>query len=217
MNNLVFFFVCLNLFQFINGEDLYIKSLDLDYTHVITLLNGNVFIIHKNGVIVYNYNFTIILYDFDFGGNQLISSEFENDFVSIIQCNNDTNNYVLAMFYNSIYVFLSKGKYIFHKSHSFFEDFPTNITYIYYTFLFYKCEDKRYYFIIAFIDHNNFIVMTEFQIEMNIQEYNLYLIKKYKYIVNNPTSDSVSCQILYNYNSTNILSCFYLKYSIQQK
>ena len=121
------------------------------------------------------------------------------------------------MFYNSIYVFLSKGKYIFHKSHTFFFNFPANIIYIYYIFLFYKYEETRYYFIIVFIDHNNFIVMTEFQIEMNIQEYNLYLIKKYKYIVNNPSSDSGSCQILYNYNSTNILSFFYLKYSIQQK
>lgn len=37
IQNIIFSFVCLNLFQIIINEDLYIRSLDLYYTQVITL------------------------------------------------------------------------------------------------------------------------------------------------------------------------------------
>ena len=43
---------------------------------------------------------------------------------------------------------------------------------------------------------------------MNNHEYNINKQKKYK--ITNPPSDCVSFQIIYNYNSTDILSRFYL-------
>ena len=204
-----FFYLFINLlYLIINENDLYIRSIDLDYTHAITLLNGNVFIIHKNGVRVYNYNFSIILYDFDFGGNQLISSELENNLTSIMQCDDDNNKYVTALLYNNIYIFSSKGKYLFDKPHTLFAKFPVNANYNFYSFLFYKSEDSIYYYIVTFISNDNHITIIFFKINMNNQEYEVILEKNYE--INNPISDSCSCQIIYNYNSTNILSCFYL-------
>ena len=60
-----FFFSFLIQVVISDNFDYYSKSLDFDYTHSLSLLNGNIFIIHKNGVMVYNYNLTIILYDYN--------------------------------------------------------------------------------------------------------------------------------------------------------
>ena len=60
-------------------------DLNLNYPHFLSLSNGNIFIIHEKGAIVYNYDFSIPLYDDNFGGNIIISSEVENELTSVIQ------------------------------------------------------------------------------------------------------------------------------------
>ena len=50
---IIFSFVIMNLTQLVSNIGVPSKTLDLDYSHALSLINGNVFIIHKNGVIVY--------------------------------------------------------------------------------------------------------------------------------------------------------------------
>ena len=207
---IIFFFIIINLIQVIISESgLFIKNLDLNYTHALSLINGNIFIIHKNGVVVYNYNFTIILYNYDFGGIPLISSEEDNNFTSLIQCNDDINQYVLALINDKTYIFSSRGLYLFHTSNTLFTDFSTEVFYHYYSFLYYKYEDSVYYFIVSFINNQNFIKVIEFQINMNTQSFNIYKEKIYNQ--SNIVSDSVPCQIINSNNYINVLSCFYAK------
>ena len=97
-------------------------DLNLNYPHVLSLSNGNVFIIHEKGAIVYNYNFTIPLYDDNFGGNIIISSELENELTSVIQCEDDNKQYVLALIYKKIYIFTNQGQYLF-KLENFYDNF----------------------------------------------------------------------------------------------
>jgi len=109
---------------------IFLKSLNLDYTQALSLINWNIFIIHKDGVIVNNYNFTIILYSYNFDGYPIISSEKENNFTSIIQYDDDDiNQYVVAIIENVIYIFSSRGQYLFKVQNNFFSDFITNSVY----------------------------------------------------------------------------------------
>jgi hypothetical protein len=79
IKQILFIFIFININQIVISEEgLFLKSLNLDYTHALSLINGNIFILHKDGVIVYNYNFTIILYNYNFDGNPIIPSEEEN-------------------------------------------------------------------------------------------------------------------------------------------
>ena len=209
INNLnLLLYIFINLFQIIiNQDSLKVNNLDLNYTHTLSLSNGNIFIIHKNGVNVYNYNFTIKLYDFDFGGNLLIPSETDNDLTSIIQSKDDINKYVIAIINNIIYVFTSKGQYYFHFSHTLLSDFSTNVLYKYYSFLYYKYNDNTYYYILSFINNDNAIKLIEFEIYMNNHSYKITRERAYQ--ISDNISDTVSCQII-NKNSTKMLGCFYL-------
>ena len=205
MKQILFILIMINIKQIVISDDLLLKNLNLDYTHALSLTNGNIFIIHKNGVMVYNYNFTIILYSYNFDGNPIISSEEENNFTSIIQCDDDNNQYIVAIIKNNIYIFSSKGQYLFKKSNNFFKDFITNSIYIKYSILYYKYSGNIYYFIITYVDDNNEIKIIEFTIDMNTQAFDIY--KEKNYTVNLLYSDSIGSEII---NST-ILACFYVK------
>ena len=207
----IFFLIIINLSQVVISQtDLFSKNLDLDYTHALSLINGNIFIIHKNGVIVYNYNFTIILYNYDFGGTPLISSEEDNNLTSLIQCDDDNNQYVLALINDKIYIFSSRGQYLFHTSNtSLFSDFSTDFFYQYYSFLYYKYDGSLYYFIVSFINNQNLIELIEFQININNKSFNL--CKKRIFNISNIISESVTCQIINTNKYLNTLSCFYIK------
>ena len=140
MKQILFIFIFININKIVISQTVLLtKTLNLDFTHVLSLINGNIFIIHKNGVIVYNYNFTIILYSYNIDENPIISSEEENNFTSIIQCD-DNKQYVVTIIKNKIYIFSSRGQYLFQLSNDFFSDFISNYFYIYYSFLYYKIQ-----------------------------------------------------------------------------
>ena len=206
LNNYLIFFIIINIIPIIIN-DTELEDLNLDYTHALTLMNGNIFILYKNGVIVYSHNLTTILHRNDFGGTELISSEKENNFTSIIQCY-EGNQYIFALIYDKIYIFSSRGLYIFHKSITLLSDFSTKLQYIYYTFIYYKYEDSIYYFISAFRNNEDFVKFVKF--EINIDEESFNINKEIFYNISDILSDSITCQITDFDNYTNILSCFYL-------
>ena len=201
-----FFLIFINIFQGINSIFINkMRDLDLDFIHPIALLNGNIFIIHKYGALVYNYNFTEILYDKNFGDNPIIASEEDNELTSVIQCNDNGKN-VFAIINNYIYIFSSMGQYLFHKQIILFSDFRTDVYYKYFSFLYYKYENAYYNLIVAFINNESKIKIIRIQI--NLQE-QLYESQKFSYYISNPISDSVTCQII-NFNDySDDLACVY--------
>ena len=179
----------------INDQE-FIKYLDLDYTHSLCLQNGNLFILHKNGVLVYNYNFTIVLYSYDFSGTSIIPTEKDNNFTSIIQCQDNNNKYVIALINENIYIFSSRGQYLFSVSNdNLFSDFSTSVLFQYYSFLYYKYEGSIYYFIVTFLNTENSIKINEFAINIGTHSYEI--VKQITYNQDSIISDSVSCEITY--------------------
>ena len=201
--------IIIKLNLIINDSDLLTKELDIDYTHTLSLLNGNIFILHKTGAIVYNYNFTIILYMHDFG-TEIINSEEENSLTSINQCEDNNNQYVVALIKNDIHIFSSRGLYLFSIDNTtLFSDFSTtNLVYIDYSFLYYKYESSNYYFTITYKNNYNKMKIVEFIINMNNKLFNFD-----KEIISNVdiVSDSISSQIINSNNFSNKLFCFYVK------
>ena len=204
------FFLLLSIRIINNQSELNINNLDLDFTHVLELLNGNIFIIHKYGVMVYNYNFTIVLYNYNFGGITLINSEKENNLTSLIQCEDATYKYLVSIIYNKIYVFSSRGQYLFHESNDFFSDFSDELVFKSYSFLFYKNDGNNYYFILAFVNTEKNIKLIKFKIDMSNKS--IYIEKNYVHSVTNHVTDVVSCQIINTNLYPNTLGCFYFKY-----
>jgi len=208
--NKFFFLIFFNIISLIFNNNSYLeKELNLDYTHSLALINGNVFIIHKNGVKVYDYNYSITIYEYNFGGIPIISSEDDNNFTSIIQCN-DNEQYVIAIIKDNIYIFSAKGQYLSHKPINLFSDFLSNNYYKYYSFLYYKYLNNIYYFILSFINNEGKIKIIELQLDKN---YNI----NSKLIFHNITdeiirviSDSISCHIM-DYSNSNVLGCVYGK------
>jgi len=121
MISILFIIIKIGIFQYINSIELNLKN-----THAFSLSNGNVFILHEDGVNVYNYNFTICLYSYDFDGIKLIPINVSNKYISIIQCS-DSNQYVVAFIYKKIYIFSNRGQYLFNVQNldSYFLDFIT--------------------------------------------------------------------------------------------
>ena len=212
MNRYFFFSIFIYSIQIVinQTENTFIKYLDLEYTHSLSLINGNLFIIHKYGVIVYNYNFTSILYSYDFGGTPIIASEEDNNFTSVIQCKGNNYQYVIAIINDKIYVFSSRGQYFFHVSNNnnLFSDFSTNVENQYYSFLFYKNDGYNYYFIVTIIDNTNSIKIKEFKIDLAAQSFEM--VNQKQYSPDSLVSDSVACQITSYNNTSNVLACFYV-------
>ena len=210
-----YFFVIFMLFNLNNlvfsDSSSFLKEFNIDYTHALSLLNGNFFIIHKNGVKVYNYNFTSLLYDYYFEGEALIPSSDLNNYVHIIQSSDDVKQYVLVLIYNKIYVFSSRGKYLFKVQNTqLFSDFSKDELYYQYrifSFLYYKYEGNQYYFIISYINGQKKIKLIKFEIDMN--NHSLLIINDFPYDVENLISDSVGCNIINSEIYQDKLSCFY--------
>ena len=213
MDSIFFINYLLRIFTFSIILNKYLSiDIDINYPHSLSLLNGNVFIIHNKGVKVYNYNFTIPLYDYNFGGIILISNDVINDLTFVIQCDDDNNQYVLTLIYNIIYVFSSRGQFLF-KLENFYDNFldlsnlSSNKTFSkHYSFLYYKNENQLYEFIIIFINDAKEMIALKLGINMNTQS-----IKFINEKVLKENIETNTCQLSTSNNITNILICFIQK------
>ena len=103
-NKILLYFIIINLNTIINQNNIEIVDTNLNYIHALSLKNGNIFLLHQNGVIVYNYNMTIILHNYE---HSFISSEYENNLTTLIQCDDDNNQYIISLINNNLHIFTS--------------------------------------------------------------------------------------------------------------
>ena len=204
MISILFIIIKIGIFQYINSIELNLKK-----THAFSLSNGNVFILHEDGVNVYNYNFTICLYSYDFDGIKLIPINVSNKYISIIQCS-DSNQYVVTFIYKKIYIFSNRGEYLFNVQNldSYFLDFIT-IEPIYekISFLYYNNQNNVYQFFLTYTNNEAKLRIIKFGINMICRSFQL----QNNIFYNEENITSSNCQIMIDNNSSHILSCFYTK------
>jgi hypothetical protein len=200
-NKILLYFIIINLNTIINQNAIEIVDTNLNFIHALSLKNGNIFLLHQNGVIVYNYNMTIILHNYE---HSFISSESENNLTTLIQCDDDINQYIIALINNNLHIFTSRGQFLFTILNNLLDDLSTELFFVSYSFLYYKYDGSLYYFIISYINTDKNIKVIEFTIDMNAQTYNEY--KTNTHFIENMVSDSASSQIVNTDGFNNILA-----------
>ena len=168
------------------------KGFNIDFTfpNAITLKNGNIFIIHKNGVSICNSSYSEIIEEvYVFGNTEKISDEEDLSKVAIRQFE---DGYILCAIINKIYIFDSNGQFKYRGM---------NIAGSYYTLAIDSIENKKiYYFLCGYISYEH-----------------AYLYY-YKYDSTNKNINLVSSKTYPNFfddynNEINGLSCEFLKES----
>ena len=207
LKKLLFYCIIINLMEIIiNQNDIEIVDTNLGFSHALSLKNGNIFLLHQNGVIVYNYNMTIILHIYE---HPFISNEYENNLTTLIQCEDYNNQYIIALISNNLHVFTSRGQFLFTISNNLLDDLSTELVFVSYSFLYYKCDGSIYYFILTYINKDKKIKLIEFTIDMNAKTYREY--KTNIHSIENIVSDSASSQIVNTDGFINILAVFCIK------
>ena len=90
------------LYIIINSIGKVISSLDLNYPSAISLDNGNVFIIEKNGIFLYNEELNNVIFNYQFDEEEQII-----DSTNVVL--KQKNNYVICLVNSKIYFFDSEN------------------------------------------------------------------------------------------------------------
>ena len=150
-----------------------ISALDFTYPSAITISNGNIFVIEKEGIFVYDEQLANIVYNYPFDEDEKI-----NDLNSlsniIIKYRYD---YIICLINLKIYFFSNEGEKLLET-----EKLITDENFSYPTLTPINLNDEDYYYIIGFF----------------LNENNLYKLKLIFYKINLSSSDYLNAKIFEN-------------------
>ena len=191
-------------FKIINTEN---STTYLDFPLGIMLSNDNIFVIHQNGVSVYDSTFSKLISDeVIFSDSEKIIYEY---YLSKITIEQFENGYIITIINDYIYIFDYKGTFIF-KSTRLLDDYAFGY---YYSIVPIKFFDGYYYYIITYIDSQIiFFIYYKFHLENKINS----LINRYqmKHEIGTTSyllyESGLSCQKMSYSFSEVVLSCFFV-------
>jgi len=147
----------LNLFLFSSLFDNYYSQITYKYPNAITLLNGNIFLIHENGIDIYDSSLSkkltgVITFDKD---EKILFDDLS--LITLTSFTESDNGYIIGIINNKIYIFDKEGtsKYI---SQEILEILLGD----YYTLIPLKKENNIYYYMIGFINQDQSIQLLFF-------------------------------------------------------
>ena len=203
INNFLYLFDIL-LFLLILG--LYNSSeIFFNYPQSITLLNGNIFIIHQKGIDIYDSNLTNKIGEsITFDDADIINDNKMLSKTTISRFSEDDNGYIICIIYDRIYIFNKEGKKLYSSKNKIAE-----LQSDYYTLVAIKKESNKYSYVIGYIDENQYIKLLFFTYnEDNNTNECINIIPIYdetKKILNR----GLSCQLMNHPLKGKILVCFY--------
>ena len=209
-------------------ENIYINSLEISsvYPHCLILSNKNLLIVHKTGFSIYDSSLEDSIFDYAFENDDILSNSVEGATISIFQETESTKSYTFVLAKNILYIIPSlENVSIVRKDLNQYLLDLTGFTFYYYTFLFYKYDNEKYYFFIIYSGnevYENGIILNLFSFDCLTEEVSLVNTITYKdsdsgtvhYISNR----GVTCQIMNSNTYGNILVCFYkIDYPVEFK
>ena len=193
--------------------------LSFDYPHSITLSNGNIFLIHQEGIDIYDSSFNKI--------NQIIrfsdEEEITKEIFAKIELKYD-NEYILSIINDKIYIFDNKGEFLYKSN----EKVNNNQTIQNYALTPIGLYNDSYNYTIAFFDNKNYLNLQLYSYNIKNNNNNLINARKdYSYMVSGNSDFEVfsrnkkglSCEYMsyysyYDYEFVDeILVCFFSKFS----
>ena len=208
----IFFFktyIFLSIFQYNlcnNSRFTYPKS--------ITLLNGNIFIIHKTGIEIYDSSLTNSLHIIrTFNEEEQISDPTKLGKVSITRFNQNDNGLIICIIINKIFIFNYKGEELFVENDSeIIAIFNGN----YYDLTAIKRNGEKYIYQVGFINSNKAnLFYFEYDKEKNINQ-KIGETTPFNYIDLNKKDQEcsfinkgITCEVMVNSNNEENLVCFF--------
>ena len=198
-------FILFVLFKFmrINTE-----KLQSHYSSSFVLSNNDIFLVLDNGIYVYDSTLSNIKNSHNFTSSQTITSSNDAETISISQYStgNDSDNIILALVKNVLFIFTNEGQYLF--------EFALN-SYLggrYYSLIPYKYELSYYYIISNYL--NGKISIQYFNLSLNSKENSRLSYIEYAPMNSLNTTESImyyglSCEIMIASDNKDVLSCFY--------
>ena len=193
--------ILLNVFIFLSPLSTEF-NLNFTFPNSITLNNGNIFVIHKYGVSVFNSSCPeIINKTYAFEDSEIISDEQDLSSVSIKQFE---DGYVLCTIINKIYIFDSDGKFEFRG-----ENIIQTNSYI--TLATHYIQDNRiYYFLIGYIYNQN---GNLYYYKYDSTERNIYT--NTSKTIQNSGIKGLSCEFMKESSTDRIICMYYISNQIK--
>ena len=193
----------LNLFLFSSLFGKYYTQIKYKYPKAITLLNGNIFIIHKNGIDIYDSSLStkitgVIIFD----KNETIL--YDNlSLITFTSFTESDNGYIIGIINNKIYIFDKEGtnKYI---SQEILEELKGE----YYTLIPIKKENNIYYYMIGFINEDQCIQLLFFNYNEDNKTNNFIKLEPIFDSTRTIQNKGLSCQLMKHPSNRKMIVCF---------
>ena len=181
------------------------------YSNAMTLLNKNIFIIHKSGVDIYDSSLTKKIKNIITFSNDEIKGNNDIYAKNIISKNDEkTFEYITCIINDKIYIFNSEGEKLYNSENKISLLKENN-----YILIPIKIINNNYYYMIGYINENkNNIQILFFKFEINsFQNILLYDKPMFNYNVNdnifNIKYKLLTCQLMKNSSNKEKIFCFY--------
>ena len=179
---------------------------DLSFPFATFLSNDNIFVIHQDGVSIYDSTFSNLISDeIVFTSSYRIQYEYHYRMVTISKFEDGT---IISIINNKIYIFDYKGSLIFESS-QYITEYSAGQ---YYSIVPIKFYDGYYYYFVGFADESVYYFYYKFNLiskeNQLIQSDNSIYVYPYY---------SFSCQLM-NYDfTTEVINCFFISNSNSNK
>ena len=158
ISNYIFeIFFLIKIFNIVSSNNNISLIENSEYPYSLILSNGNLLIVHKTGINLYNPSVTNSLRQYNFTEESIISTERENSITYLFQEEETSNNYIFILAKNILYIFSPnlENKLISNLGEYLISDPNSHECTTYYNFLFYKFKDEYYYFFVVFLKKGN--------------------------------------------------------------
>ena len=181
------------------------------YPKAIQLINENIFIIHKDGIDIYDSSLSkiiksIIIFRED---DKIKSHEIYNK-ITIAKYNESNFEYIFTIINNKIYIFNSDGGIVYNTDNKMSILNGDN-----YSLIPIKKIDNKFYYMIGFINKNNYIQLLLFEydnkthkneLSYNNNAFNYTVINKKSFLIKN---NLLTCQLIKKSSKNDVIVCFY--------
>ena len=180
-----------------------ISSLYFAYPTAITLKNGNIFIVHQDGITICDANFTKIIKNVTTFSSNKLNNEGDLYKVTIDQFE---DGYIACIIFNRIFIIDNNGELKFNES-------LTNNNNLYLSLALEKVSGKNYYYLIGYIYQNSLYLKyytynSLYKTNQNNIQYPNFRPENNNNKIQNT---GLTCQFLY-YSNINYIACFYYIY-----
>ena len=181
-------------------------SYGIQFSRSFQLNNGNIIIAGNTGIYTYDNSGLISLFNYTI--NEKISEIEDACYTTFAQFPKEYNEVVVILVMHVIYIFDSKGKFVFKTGLNIGSpkfNFYTIVPIIY--------KDEKYYFILGYINSNSKAFLQYISFTTNNQQFTYE--DCYEFDQNNTQRKNVhydygiTCQLMDHYIHNEVLTCFY--------